>query len=76
MDLQSDGFAYVSVVNWMRARHLMLQGQMDYAMMYLDRVRLSRDLAISELCLGFGAISRLKHNLNSSPSCLYRLQSS
>lgn len=24
-------------VNWMRARHLMLQGQMDYAMMYLDR---------------------------------------
>ncbi|XP_078360870.1 calcineurin-binding protein cabin-1-like isoform X1 [Oculina patagonica] len=24
-------------VNWMRARYLMLQGQMDYAMMYLDR---------------------------------------
>lgn len=24
-------------VNWMRARHLMLQGQMDHAMMYLDR---------------------------------------
>ena len=28
----------LSVVNWMRARYLMLQGQMDYAMMYLDRV--------------------------------------
>lgn len=27
-----------SAVNWMRARYLMLQGQMDYAMMYLDRV--------------------------------------
>lgn len=38
MDSQSNGFAYVSVVNWMRARHLILQGQMDYAMMYLDRV--------------------------------------
>ena len=30
--------ALCSVVNWMRARYLMLQGQMDYAMMYLDRV--------------------------------------
>ena len=76
MDSQSNGFAYVSVVNWMRARHLMLQGQMDYAMMYLDRVRFSRDLAICELCLRFGTISRLKDNLNSSPSCLFRLQSS
>ena len=51
MDSQSNGFAYVSVVNWMRARHLMLQGQMDYAMMYLDRVRLSRNLTICELCV-------------------------
>ena len=33
-------FYFFVLVNWMRARHLMLQGQMDYAMMYLDRVSL------------------------------------
>ena len=35
---ENDSSTLCSPVNWMRARYLMLQGQMDYAMMYLDRV--------------------------------------
>ncbi|RMX51696.1 hypothetical protein pdam_00008112, partial [Pocillopora damicornis] len=36
-------------VNWMRARYLMLQGQMDYAMMYLDRTSKFLELKVNSI---------------------------